>query len=236
MAALVLPLIEGRQRAWPIWTIASFVASAALFVAVGAHVRRLTRLGGSPIVALSVLTNCRLMTGIGTVTIFYSSVASFYLILSIYLQQGRGLGAFSSGAIYSIMIAGFLLTTFTGDRLIAILGPHSLTVGAAVVAAGHLGMRFAVVRAGIDGPLRWLFGRAETKPGQHHRRHSCQPPLPLNDQPRRCRPPPPPEGDVGHATEARPGDPIRAIGASPRPSTVGSPNLTAINQRVGFVR
>lgn len=158
MAALVLPLIEGRQRDWPTWTIASFAAAAALFVAFGAHVRRLTRLGGSPIVALSVLTNSRLMTGIATVTIFYSSVASFYLILSIYLQQGRGLGALSSGAIYSIMIAGFLLTTFAGDRLIAILGPHSLTVGAAVVAVGHLGMRFAVLNVGIDGPLPWLFG------------------------------------------------------------------------------
>lgn len=29
MAALVLPLIEGRQRGWPLWTIGSFVVAAS---------------------------------------------------------------------------------------------------------------------------------------------------------------------------------------------------------------
>lgn len=158
MAALVFPLIEGRQRDWPTWTIASLAAAVALFLVFGAHIRRLTRSGGSPLIAMPLLTNGPLMTGIAAVTIFYSSVASFFLVLSIYLQQGRGLDAFPSGAIFSIMVAGFLLTTFAGHHLTAILGPHSLTVGALIIAIGHLGMRFAVVEIGIDGPLLLLFG------------------------------------------------------------------------------
>lgn len=157
MAALVLPLIEGRQRDWPTWTVASFVAAVALFLLLGAHVRRLASRGESPLVAMPVLTDRRVMTGIATVTMFYSAVASFSLVLSLYLQQGRGLEAFPSGAIFSIMVAGFLLTTFAGHHLTAVLGPHSLTVGATIIAVGHLSMRFAVVAIGTDGPLPWLF-------------------------------------------------------------------------------
>jgi len=157
MAALVLPLIEGREQGWPLWTVSSFMAAAVLFAFFGAHARRLTRLGGAPLIDLRVLTDGRLLTGMATVTLFYSAVASFSLVLSIYLQQGRGLGPFASGAVFSIMVVGFLATTFAGHRLPGAIGRHSLTVGAAVIALGHLAMRFAVVAIGTDGPLPWLF-------------------------------------------------------------------------------
>jgi EmrB/QacA subfamily drug resistance transporter len=157
MAALVLPLIEGRQQGWPLWTFVSFGAAAVLFVLFGANARRLTRLGGAPLIDVQVLTNVPLMTGMATVMVFYSAVASFSLVLSIYLQQGRGLGPFASGAVFSITVVGFLVTTFAGRRVTTALGRHSLTVGAAVIAFGHLGMGSAVVAIGTDGALPWLF-------------------------------------------------------------------------------
>lgn len=153
MVTLVYPLIEGRRQGWPPWTWLCFTASASLFVAFVRHERGVVRRGGAPLVHPALFTDRAFTTGIASVLVFYSGVASFFLVLSLYLQDGRGLGPFASGVVFSVMVVGFLVTTFAGRRVSDRLGRHALAIGALAIAGGHLLLRTSIIGAGPDGSL-----------------------------------------------------------------------------------
>src|SRR3984885_7604867 len=49
LTAVVLPLVEGRQAGWPIWSWAALGAAVPLAVAFGIHQRRKADPGGVPL-------------------------------------------------------------------------------------------------------------------------------------------------------------------------------------------
>ena len=51
VTAIVLPLVEGRQHGWPLWTWISLAAAPLLLLAFAYHQRRLARGGGTPLIA-----------------------------------------------------------------------------------------------------------------------------------------------------------------------------------------
>ena len=67
-----------------------------------------------------------------TQLVFFSTMASYFLVLALYLQQGRGLDALQAGLVFTILAAAYLvasayapgLTPRLGRRLPAIGGPR----------------------------------------------------------------------------------------------------------------
>ena len=48
-AAVLLPLVQGREQGWPAWTWGGLALGAAALAALAAHERRLARRGGAPL-------------------------------------------------------------------------------------------------------------------------------------------------------------------------------------------
>ena len=138
LLAILLPLVEGRQHGWPLWTWISLAAAPVILSAFIVHQRRLRARGGSPLLELSLFANRGLNTALLTQLVFWSGQASFFLVLALYLQQGRGLSPLHAGLVFTILAAAYLAASLGAPALAVRHGRRVLAAAAAVLAAGHL--------------------------------------------------------------------------------------------------
>jgi EmrB/QacA subfamily drug resistance transporter len=156
VTAIVLPLVEGRQHGWPTWTWVSLAVAPAILGAFVAHQRRLERRGGEPMIAPALLRMRSFSAGLLTQLAFWSGQASFFLVLALYLQQGRRLSALDSGLVFTILAVSYVAASSQAPALIARHGRRLLAVGALVLAAGHGLLLAAVLEIGVGGSVAKL--------------------------------------------------------------------------------
>ena len=107
LAAVILPLAEGEQHGWPLWTWLSLAAGPVLLVAFAAQQVRRKRADLAPLVDLALFRSRAF--GVGSLAaLTYALVPpSFFFVLALYLQDGRGLSALFSGVVFTAVGAGF---------------------------------------------------------------------------------------------------------------------------------
>ena len=140
MTALVLPLVEGTQLNWPAWTWVSLAAAPLMFTAFVAHQRRLARRGGTPLLDPALFGQRALLAGLGTQLVFWCGQASFFLVLALYLQKGRGLDALHAGLVFSILAVAYLVTSMRAPALTLRFGRSLIAVGAVTLALGDIAL------------------------------------------------------------------------------------------------
>lgn len=151
LVALVLPLIEGRRLGWPAWTWASLGASAVLLAMFATYQYRLDRRGGAPLVAPSLFRERSFRVGSGLALVYTLAMASFFLYLALYLQQGRGLSALESGLLLVTLGAGYFAASTRATAIAARIGRQVLALGAAVQATGCL-----LLTTALGHGIAWL--------------------------------------------------------------------------------
>jgi EmrB/QacA subfamily drug resistance transporter len=155
LLAIVLPLVEGREHHWPLWAWLCLGASVPLLLAFVVVQRTRT----SPLVDLSLFRRRVFTAGMVSVLSFYCGVASFFLILALYLQRGRGLTALGSGLVFTVMGAGFFVMSLTARRIAARLGGKALLLGAVLLVVGQAALIVTVDRIGVGGSV-WALAPA----------------------------------------------------------------------------
>lgn len=142
--ALVWPLVEGRQRGWPWWTLAALGAAGPLLALFAWQQRRLGRQGGEPLVAPALLGDDGFRAALLATLAFYAGNASLYFVLALYLQQGLGLAPLASGIVFTVLASGFFAASLAAPRLAARFGRPPIAGGALLLATGHA-LQFANV-------------------------------------------------------------------------------------------
>jgi MFS family permease len=143
LAALVLPLIEGRELGWPWWSIALLMTTPFFAEAFRRYELSLAQAGGEPLVAIDIFRSRGLLRGLGAIGTLYA-MAAFFLTFAIYLQSGLGRTALQSGlAILPFSIA-FLVGSFLSPMVGARFGTAAPSVGFAVSATGLVGLATVV--------------------------------------------------------------------------------------------
>ncbi len=156
LIAVVLPLVEGRQHDWPAWTWISLAAAPLLLLAFVSHQRRLARGGGEPLLAPAMFRSRSFTAGLLTQLAFWCGQASFFLVLALYLQQGRGLSALDAGLVFTIMAVTYVATSAQAPALVVRFGRRLLAIGALVLASGHGLLLAAVADVGVGGSIGLL--------------------------------------------------------------------------------
>jgi len=103
-ALLVLPLIQGQQAGWPLWTWLSFLGAALGFVAFYLRNRAVAKGSRSPLVDPSIFNYRSYTFGIGGLFLFFAGFTGVYLVITLFLQIGQGYSA-SGAALGNIPIA-----------------------------------------------------------------------------------------------------------------------------------
>ncbi|MGH3167672.1 MAG: MFS transporter [Trebonia sp.] len=144
LTAVVLPLVEGHQLGWPPWTWVSLACAPLVFAVLARHQQRLARRGREPLLHPAVLGNPRLRAGLAVQLACWSSQSSFFLVLALYLQGGRGLSPVGSGLVFAILAGAYLLVSLRAPALTSRHGRNLITAGTLTVAAGDLVLALAV--------------------------------------------------------------------------------------------
>lgn len=155
LVAVVLPLIEGRQAGWPVWSWALLIASVPLLAGFLFQQSRRERGGRAPLISLSLFRERAFSVGVGMNMLYFCSMASFFLVLALYLQEGHGLSAMTAGSVFSAVGLGYLIACAVADRFAQRMGRQVLAVGGVLIAAGYGLIIATVALIGTTGPIAW---------------------------------------------------------------------------------
>lgn len=153
LVAIVLPLADGRQAGWPAWSWACLAAGPILLAAFAGWLAWAKRRGGQPLLDPAIFAVRTFRAGLTVQVLFWCQQAAGYLVLALYLQQGRGLSPVASGGVFSVLAAGYLLTSFPAPALTVRFGRAVVTIGGLVGALGDGLLLLAVWHGGTSGPL-----------------------------------------------------------------------------------
>jgi len=137
---LLLPLLEGPHLGWPRWTGYSFIAGLVLLALFLAWQHRLTRLGGTPIISLTLFRQSSFSVGALCVLLIYSTATSLFLCFALLLQAGLGLSPFSAGMLFAPCSVGFIAASLSAPKLVSRFGNKVIALGAALYATGIGGL------------------------------------------------------------------------------------------------
>jgi EmrB/QacA subfamily drug resistance transporter len=156
LTAILLPLVEGRAHGWPTWTWISLALAPVILGSFIVHQRRAARRGSSPLLELSLFSNRTFSAGLLTQLVFWCGQASFFLVLALYLQQGRGLSALNAGLVFTILAAAYLAASLRAPALAARHGKRLLAEGALLLAGGHVVLLATIAGVGTGGSVAAL--------------------------------------------------------------------------------
>ena len=153
---VLLPIVQGRTWGWPAW---GWMVLGGGLLGIGAFLvleHRLASRGGQPVLAPRLLTNRAFNGGLLASLAFFGGIASFFLLLSVYLQNGTGRTALGTGLITLPYALGSMLTSGAGVKLAARHGRRLLMTGSLTIAASHAAMWLVITR--IEQPSWWQLG------------------------------------------------------------------------------
>ncbi|MFF4339369.1 MFS transporter [Kitasatospora sp. NPDC001540] len=151
LTAVVLPLVVGRQQHWPEWTWLLLAAAPPLLAAFAGQQRRLARRGGAPLIDPALFRERAFSVGLATTLVYFLAMGSFFLLLALYLQDGRGLTPLRSGLVFTTVGAGFFLSSALAPAVAVRLGRQVLALGALTVGAGYAALALTARQLGAGG-------------------------------------------------------------------------------------
>jgi predicted MFS family arabinose efflux permease len=156
LTAAILPLLEGRRLQWPVWTWLVLAGAVAMAAALALRSRAVRRRGGQSLLDPAPFAARAIRVAMAGQGLMFVGMASYFLFLAIYLQQGRGLSPLRSGLVFSMLAAAYLVGTRRAPSLLARHGRMTIIGGASAFAAGHVLLLAAVHEIGVGGAVMWL--------------------------------------------------------------------------------
>jgi EmrB/QacA subfamily drug resistance transporter len=151
---LLYPLVEGRQLGWPGWTFVSMAAAAPVFALFVWYEQVKQRRDGSPLVPLRLFGDRGFSAGMAVAVTFFLGIASFGLVLTLFLQLGLGFTPLHAGLTFLPFSVGVLISSAAAARLAPRFG-RGVTMAGALVIAGGMAVLIADVHHYGAGVSTW---------------------------------------------------------------------------------
>ena len=154
-AALLLlsvPLVEGREAGWPTWSLLCIALSLPVMAAFVAYEWALQARGRVPLVNLRLFRDRAFSLGLVMAVTFFGGLASFFLSITLFLQQGFGLGPLATGLTFVAFGVGFVTGSRLSSAVARRIGPRVINLGTALMVLG-LASIVLLARAAHGAPL-----------------------------------------------------------------------------------
>ncbi len=152
LACLIGPMMAGRELGWAWWLWAVAAAGGLMLGSFLRLERAVEQAGGLPLVDLTLLVDRRFLRGLATVFSFQFGNASFYLVLTLFVQTELAFRPLQAGLVVVPMALAFMLASQLAGHWMRRGGISVLFAGSAVQFAGIVslaGLALLVDRPGI---------------------------------------------------------------------------------------
>ncbi|MFF3645639.1 MFS transporter [Streptomyces sp. NPDC002564] len=155
-ALLVLPLNQGQEEGWPLWTWLCMAASVIGFALFALQQRRTSAAGREPLVTPGLLRKPAFTVGLGGIALFFGGLIGTQLVLTLFLQIGRQFSAGGAGLgnlplAVGTAVGGAVSGAFLADRI----GRKVIQVGPLVQLAGAALLWFELDASSADTFSIW---------------------------------------------------------------------------------
>ncbi|CAG9267519.1 MFS transporter [Paraburkholderia unamae] len=176
LTALVVPLIEGRERGWPLWTWALLACAAPLFALFWRYEARVASAGRDALVPPALFGAPGLVRGL-VATLFFYSLAPFFMMFAIYVQRTLGLAPLEVGLGILPLGVGFLVGPLVNPLLVRRFGARTAAAAMMVEGCGLIWTAMLVHDAqshALTAPLFLIgFGQGVALPALVRRNVEC---------------------------------------------------------------
>jgi EmrB/QacA subfamily drug resistance transporter len=145
LIAILVPLIQGEDAGWPLWTWASIIGGVVLLVLFGLWEWGVARRGRFPIVPPRLFSHLSFTGGVILALVYFAAFTSIFFTISLFWQAGLGHTALESGLVSVPFAVGSIVGAAQSDRLSRRLGRGVLLLGTALVALGLFGTWLVVL-------------------------------------------------------------------------------------------
>lgn len=142
---LLLPLIQGQEAGWPLWTFLSLGASIFGFGIFTIQQRWVISRKNTPLVDPDIFKSTTYNLGLAGIFTFFAGFTGVYLIITLFLQIGEGYSARGAGiANIAIALGTAIGGALSGAVLADKFGTRVLQFGALAQIIGALLLFFAL--------------------------------------------------------------------------------------------
>ena len=167
LSLLLYPLIQGREAGWPMWSFVCMAAFIPMLVLFVQYEKRLTAGGGSPLVELDLFHDRSFVIGLFSGMCFFSGAAAFFLISTVFLQNGLGYSPKEAGLTFAWFAIAFLGSSLASVRIQPKLGSRIINLGAAMMILGLSSLLYLTALRGADlsglelAPVLLIYGTGQ---------------------------------------------------------------------------
>lgn len=136
LIAILVPLIEGQDLGWPLWTYLTLAAGAVLILLFALWEVRLARRRRSPLVPPHLFSHPAFSGGVILALVYFASFTGIFFTISLLWQAGLGHSALEAGLVSLPFAIGSIIGAAQSDRLSRMLGRTVLVMGTALVSIG----------------------------------------------------------------------------------------------------
>jgi EmrB/QacA subfamily drug resistance transporter len=136
LVALLVPLIQGQDAGWPLWTYVTLAVGIALIAAFGAWEVAFTKRGRSPLVPPRLFQHRAFSGGVILAMVYFASFTSIFFTISLLWQSGLGHTALQTGVVSLPFAIANIVGSSQSHRLAQRFGRNALIAGTAMVTIG----------------------------------------------------------------------------------------------------
>jgi len=149
---LIYPLIEGREKGWPLWSIGLILLSIGIFFYFIHNQKQKLERNSNPLIDVRLFRIRDFNIGLVAVLFHFMLHTSYLLLSAVYLQNGLGVSALYCGLYFIVPGILFTLSSIMASRLILQYGKRVLQSGVLILAIAFL-LQILLLKPGVNS---WL--------------------------------------------------------------------------------
>ncbi|CAN5345915.1 MFS transporter [soil metagenome] len=156
LVAILVPLIQGQDQGWPLWTYLSLAGGLIVLVLFALWERRMAAKGLSPLVPPHLFSHPAFTGGTILALVYFAAFTSIFFTISLLWQSGLGHTALESGLVSIPFAIGNIVGAAQSDRLAQKLGRTVLVLGTALVAIGLIALWIILLNVEPQNLNHWM--------------------------------------------------------------------------------
>ncbi|MFT3701744.1 MAG: MFS transporter [Agriterribacter sp.] len=152
LVCMILPLIEGREKGWPLWTIVLLIASFGVFAYFIRDQKQKLADSQNPLIDVRLFRIKDFNIGLIAALFHFMLHTSYLLLSAVYLQNGLGISAMYCGLYFILPGILFTISSIMASKLILRYGKRVLQIGALFMGITFL-LQIILLKPGVD---TWL--------------------------------------------------------------------------------